>query len=447
MKMFLGLTRPSSGDFQIKGLSYPKDRMEILRQTGAFIESPAFYGNLTGEENLEIIRRILKLPKDSVRDALELTGLYEFRKRLASKYSLGMKQRLGLAEALLGRPPVLILDEPTNGLDPAGIHEIRTLIRSLPQKYNCTVLVSSHLLSEIELMADDIGILNHGRLLFEGTLPELKEQAAQMGYPTDNLEDTFLAMIQEDNLNEVTENDPCIRRKKNKTHWPFACFSGRSPGCLCLSGDQYGLPDRSVYQPGPAPCGHSSQWQLGYGGHFHCFLAILGACILYHTEFANRAIEKLYMLPVSQGKVFLCKNLLLLLLFLPVFLIEDLFFLFCAWHWFPGKDPGVEVLLGNTAFSLASILPALLLSTLIASLAKNMWISLGIGVIGMFLGQMSVSYDALFSKVYTFCLPYRCLTSSARAEDIFQILGICAAETVVFAVIKLFLIKIRRQPV
>ena len=180
---------------------------------------------------------------------------------------------------------------------------------------------------------------------------------------------------------------------------------------------------------------------------FHCFLAILGACILYHTEFANRAIEKLYMLPVNQGKVFFCKNLLLLLLFLPVFLIEDFFFLFCDWHWFPGKDPGVEVLLGNTAFSLAAILPVLLLSTLIASLAKNMWISLGIGVIGMFLGQMSVSYDALFSKVYTFCLPYRCLTSSARAEDIFQILGICAAETVVFAVIKLFLIKIRRQPV
>ena len=200
MKMFLGLTRPSSGSFQIKGRSYPKDRMTILRETGAFIESPAFYGNLTGEENLDIIRRILGLPTSSIKDALERTGLYEFRKRTAGKYSLGMKQRLGLAEALLGRPPLLILDEPTNGLDPAGIHEIRTLIRSLPQKYNCTVLVSSHLLSEIELMADDIGILNHGRLLFEGTLPELKEQAAQMGYPTDNLEDTFLAMIQEDNL-------------------------------------------------------------------------------------------------------------------------------------------------------------------------------------------------------------------------------------------------------
>ena len=126
-------------------------------------------------------------------------GLAEFRKRLAKKYSLGMKQRLGLAGALIGRPPILILDEPTNGLDPVGIHEIRTLIRSLLQKCNCTVLVSSHLLPEVELMADDIGILNHGRLLFEGTMEELKRNALAAGFPTDNLEDTFLAMIDEDN--------------------------------------------------------------------------------------------------------------------------------------------------------------------------------------------------------------------------------------------------------
>ena len=109
-----------------------------------------------------------------------------------------MKQRLGLAGALIGRPPILILDEPTNGLDPVGIHEIRTLIRSLPQKYDCTVLVSSHLLSEVELMADDIGILNHGHLLFEGTMEDLKRSAHAAGFPTDNLEDTFLAMIDED---------------------------------------------------------------------------------------------------------------------------------------------------------------------------------------------------------------------------------------------------------
>lgn len=199
MKMFLGLTRPTDGSFHIDGKTYPSDRVSILKEVGSFIEAPAFYGNLTGEENLDIIRNILGLPKSSVYDALELVGLTEYRKRLAKKYSLGMKQRLGLAGALIGRPPILILDEPTNGLDPVGIHEIRALIRSLPQKYDCTVLVSSHLLPEVELMADDIGILNHGRLLFEGTMEELKSSARDDGFPTDNLEDTFLALIDEDN--------------------------------------------------------------------------------------------------------------------------------------------------------------------------------------------------------------------------------------------------------
>ncbi|MDE5864737.1 MAG: ABC transporter ATP-binding protein [Lachnospiraceae bacterium] len=200
MKMFLGLTKPTKGKFHINGRQYPQNRVSILKDVGSFIESPAFYGNLTGKENLEIIQKILGLPKSAVSEALELVGLTEHRNRLVKKYSLGMKQRLGLAGALIGDPPILILDEPTNGLDPVGIHEIRALIRSLPEKYNCTVLVSSHLLSEIELMADNIGILNHGHLLFEGTLEELKQNAAFQGYPTDNLEDTFLAMISEDNL-------------------------------------------------------------------------------------------------------------------------------------------------------------------------------------------------------------------------------------------------------
>lgn len=199
MKMFLGLTKPTGGSFTVDGKKYPENRVQILKEIGSFIEAPAFYGNLTGEENLEIIRRILGLPKSSVSEALELVGLTQFQKRLAKKYSLGMKQRLGLAGALIGKPPILILDEPTNGLDPVGIHEIRTLIRSLPEKFNCTVLVSSHLLSEIELMADQIGILNHGHLLFEGTLDELKTSADSKGYPTDNLEDTFLALVDDDN--------------------------------------------------------------------------------------------------------------------------------------------------------------------------------------------------------------------------------------------------------
>lgn len=199
MKMFLGLTKPTSGTFSIDGKKYPENRIEILKSVGSFIEAPAFYGNLSGEENLDIVRRILGLPKSAVDEALDIVGLTQYKNRLTKKYSLGMKQRLGLASALIGKPPILILDEPTNGLDPVGIHEIRSLVRSLPQMFDCTVLVSSHLLSEIELMADNVGILNHGRLLFEGTLDELKEGARQKGYPTDNLEETFLAMIEADN--------------------------------------------------------------------------------------------------------------------------------------------------------------------------------------------------------------------------------------------------------
>lgn len=199
MKMLLGLTAPTKGSFAIDGRHFPEDRITILKGVGSFIESPSFYANLTGRENLDIIRRILGLPGDSVDDALELVGLEEFGGRLAKKYSLGMKQRLGLAGALLGRPPVLILDEPTNGLDPSGIHEIRELVKSLPGLYDCTILISSHMLSEIELMADDIGILNHGRLLFEGSLDELRQTAVKTGFAANNLEDVFLSMVEQDN--------------------------------------------------------------------------------------------------------------------------------------------------------------------------------------------------------------------------------------------------------
>ena len=209
MKMLLGLTAPTKGSFAIDGRHFPEDRVEILKGVGSFIEAPSFYANLTGRENLDIIRRILGLPRDSVDDALELVGLEEFGGRLAKKYSLGMKQRLGLAGALLGRPPVLILDEPTNGLDPSGIHEIRNLVKSLPGLYDCTVMISSHMLSEIELMADDIGILNHGNLLFEGSLEELRHSAGQAGSSHKNsgankisganLEDMFLDMVEQDN--------------------------------------------------------------------------------------------------------------------------------------------------------------------------------------------------------------------------------------------------------
>jgi ABC-type multidrug transport system ATPase subunit len=199
MKMLLGLAAPTSGSFTVDGKHFPGERREILKEIGSFIESPSYYANLTGRENLDIIRRILGLSADAVDDALELVGLAEFGGRLARKYSLGMKQRLGLAGALIGRPPILILDEPTNGLDPSGIHEIRGLVKSLPGLYDCSVLISSHMLSEIELIADDIGILNHGRLLFEGSLEKLRENASNMGFASDNLEEMFLTMIDQDN--------------------------------------------------------------------------------------------------------------------------------------------------------------------------------------------------------------------------------------------------------
>ena len=200
MKMLLGLTAPTKGSFTIDGKQFPGERIAILKEIGSFIEAPSFYANLTGRENLDIIRRILGLPKADVEDALELVGLTEFGDRLAKKYSLGMKQRLGLAGALLGRPPILILDEPTNGLDPSGIHEIRNLVKSLPDLYDCTVLISSHMLSEIELIADDIGILNHGQLLFEGSMNDLRQYALQSGFAADNLEDVFLSMVEKDNM-------------------------------------------------------------------------------------------------------------------------------------------------------------------------------------------------------------------------------------------------------
>lgn len=201
MRMVTGQSEPTGGEMELFGAS-GKDMGPQRSRTGAMIEIPSFSPFLTAWENLEYYRLQRGIPgKHVVDEALEQVDLTDTGKKKFKSFSLGMKQRLGLAGALIGHPPILILDEPTNGLDPVGIHEIRTLVRSLPEKYDCTVLVSSHLLPEVELMADDIGILNHGRLLFEGTLDELESSAQAEGLPTFNLEETFLAMIDADNQN------------------------------------------------------------------------------------------------------------------------------------------------------------------------------------------------------------------------------------------------------
>ena len=164
MKMFLGLTKPTKGDFVIDGKKYPQDRIRILKEVGSFIEAPAFYGNLTGEENLDIVGKILGLPRAAVDDALELVGLTQWRKRLARKYSLGMKQRLGLASALIGRPPILILDEPTNGLDPDGIAQMRELFLNLKNQLGTTIIISSHILGEIQQTCDRVAFMAQGEI-------------------------------------------------------------------------------------------------------------------------------------------------------------------------------------------------------------------------------------------------------------------------------------------
>ena len=165
MKMFLGLTQPTEGSFHIDGKTYPSDRVPILKEVGSFIEAPAFYGNLSGEENLEIIRKILGLPKSCVDDALELVGLTEFRKRLAKKYSLGMKQRLGLAGALIGRPPILILDEPTRGIDIGAKTLILDYLKKLNREQGMTIVVTSSELKELRSICDRIVIIANGKIM------------------------------------------------------------------------------------------------------------------------------------------------------------------------------------------------------------------------------------------------------------------------------------------
>ena len=178
MKLLLGLVKPTDGQIEILGNSMnERNRLTLLRQTGSLIESPSCYGHLTAQENLEIVVDLKGVPKKDIDRVLEIVGLANDRKRRVKQFSLGMKQRLGIAQALLGDPHLLILDEPTNGLDPAGIQEMRTLIRSMPERCGATVLLSSHLLGELEQIVDRVGVINKGRLLFQGELRELQRHS------------------------------------------------------------------------------------------------------------------------------------------------------------------------------------------------------------------------------------------------------------------------------
>lgn len=188
MKLLLGLVKPTAGRMTILGQNVSQEnRLSILSATGSLIESPAYYGHLSGWENLKIICTLKNVPEKDIDRVLHIVRMEDQKDKKVRQYSLGMKQRLGLAAALLGNPRLLLLDEPTNGLDPARIQEMRKLICSLPTEYGITVLVSSHLLAEIDQMATHVGIIDKGQLIFQDTLQALHEHSrSRLLLHTDN---------------------------------------------------------------------------------------------------------------------------------------------------------------------------------------------------------------------------------------------------------------------
>ena len=173
LSLLLGLLNNQQGDIEIFGQHLGANRVNILKKIGSLIESPSLYGHLTAKENLEVYRPVYGASKARVAEVLEIVGLADTGKKVAKKFSLGMKQRLAIALALLPNPELLILDEPSNGLDPAGIIELRELIKKLNKTYGMTILISSHLLGEVEKMVSHVGIIFKGKMLFQGPLSEL----------------------------------------------------------------------------------------------------------------------------------------------------------------------------------------------------------------------------------------------------------------------------------
>jgi lantibiotic transport system ATP-binding protein len=191
LSLLLGLLSKQQGDIEIFGQHLHANREQILKKIGSLIESPSLYGHLTAKENLQVYREVYGASKERIGEVLEIVGLSDTGKKVAKKFSLGMKQRLSIALALLPDPEFLVLDEPANGLDPAGIIELRQLIKRLNKDHGMTILISSHLLSEVEKMVSHVGIIFRGSMLFQGTLPQLhafQQKSLRMKLHTSNNE-------------------------------------------------------------------------------------------------------------------------------------------------------------------------------------------------------------------------------------------------------------------
>lgn len=209
LSLLLGLLKNQCGTIEVLGYELRHHRQEVLRKVGSLIENPSLYNHLTAKENLEVYREVYGATKARLQEVLNLAGLGDTGNKTVKQFSLGMKQRLSLALALLPKPELLILDEPTNGLDPAGILELRSLIKRLRDEEGITFLISSHILSEVEKVVNRIGIIYQGRMRFQGSLEELhrlqhKQSLVQLD-TSDNLRawavlKQFEAELQEDYL-------------------------------------------------------------------------------------------------------------------------------------------------------------------------------------------------------------------------------------------------------
>jgi ABC-type multidrug transport system ATPase subunit len=206
LKLLLGLLKIDNNPITIFGQDLAKNRLPLLRRIGSLIEQPSLYGHLTGAENLEVFRMAYRCRKERIGDVLTIVGLTKAANKKVKAYSLGMKQRLAIGIALLHDPELLILDEPTNGLDPTGIIEIRDLIIKLNKEFNKTILVSSHLLNEVDKIATHVGIIHHGELMFQGTLPELqgmKSSFTTLEVEVDDVENAKLLLVNDRPVKQV----------------------------------------------------------------------------------------------------------------------------------------------------------------------------------------------------------------------------------------------------
>lgn len=194
LRLVLGLLKVQEGTISFFGSNLSEHRTDILRKVGSLIETPSLYSHLTAKENLEVLRKIYRVPKENIDKVLNLVGLSNTKNKKAGQFSLGMKQRLSIAMTLLHNPSLLILDEPTNGLDPNGIIEMRNLLKQLNQEHGITIIPSSHLLTEIEKLVTHLGIIHQGTMRFQGTLAELnalKHCAQPVVFETDNIDSTL----------------------------------------------------------------------------------------------------------------------------------------------------------------------------------------------------------------------------------------------------------------